>query len=319
MRGVVVLLFLVVWPSAALRRLPRPLRLGALQRILKPQTPDGLPVAAPESSARKKIAKAVGVGAAGVLSGAATVAAATLETGAPSLGKTIINWSAAGVAGYFLFQVWRQRFMVKGTLESNEVQLAVRVDWSKDNVVSDLNKIAETADVSTDEGLASVVSEASKALLKHKQDWVLGFAGKRRFIGATTEGGGEKAFDVRLSNERKRWEASTRGRYQGKPIQKGAGDDLGLSAVGNGTTYAVVGILLLWDSRDGGLLPLPEEDEDRTNVVDQVEEALGALSVRVPEQTFALRAAEILWTPDEEEDVLPADEVAVKWSRLLAL
>eukprot|EP00968_Pinguiococcus_pyrenoidosus_P004170 scaffold273_cov242-Pinguiococcus_pyrenoidosus.AAC.48 len=81
--------------------------------------------------------------------------------------------------------------------------------------------------------------------------------------------------------QRKRWEASTRGRYQGKPIQKGAGDDLGLSAVGNGTTYAVVGILLLWDSRDGGLLPLPEEDEDRTNVVDQVRAPLGRVGRRV--------------------------------------
>eukprot|EP00968_Pinguiococcus_pyrenoidosus_P027936 scaffold7572_cov248-Pinguiococcus_pyrenoidosus.AAC.1 len=250
MRGVVVLLFLVVWPSAALRRLPRPLRLGALQRILKPQTPDGLPVAAPESSARKKIAKAVGVGAAGVLSGAATVAAATLETGGRlvpwperenrrprsrmraqlrrwgrpsstgplrasratscSSGGSAVRAGATGRArrleqgqcrvgpeqdcgngGRLHGRRTRQRCQ-RGVQGAPPFFFLHQVDGRHQRQPVEVRATGPESELS---------HLLRQALLKHKQDWVLGFAGKRRFIGATTEGGGEKAFDVRLSNE----------------------------------------------------------------------------------------------------------------------
>mmetsp|Transcript_13574 Transcript_13574/g.40230 ORF Transcript_13574/g.40230 Transcript_13574/m.40230 type:complete len:326 (-) Transcript_13574:75-1052(-) len=314
---------LALQEAAALRPMLRPRRIGkvaaagARKLKLEPRLKRAAEVAA--NSRAGKAGAVAGLALLGKAKGAAASSLGGELSPGVQMAKTIFNYSAGALAAYALWTTYQQRFKVKGSLESNEVQLAFMVDWERDNIVDSLNAIAETADVSTDEGLAAVVSDAAKAMLKHRGDWVLGLPAKRRFIGASTQGGAEAAFDRRLANERKRWEPSTRGTFNGEVIEEGAADAKGLKPISEGTTYAVVSILILWDGVNGGSMPIPEEDEAKNDVLNQVEEALQALARNVPEKDRALRAAEILWTPEEKDDVLGADEVATKWGRLLPL
>lgn len=269
-----------------------------------------------------RLAKAFGVCGALLATGAKGAVAAGARAAAPaeaSLAKTIFQYVLYGSAVLLLYVTWKERFKVRGSLESNEVQLALKVDWTKPNVVSALNDVAENADVSTDQGLAEVVGDAAQVLLDYRKDWVIGSCEKRRFIGASTAEGAEAAFDRRLARERLAWESSYRGTHKGEPIEEGVGAAKGLAEMPEGSSYAVIGIMMLWNGKNYQM-PVPQKgDEDPRSNVQRIEESLTAMASRVPAGAEALRAAEVLWTPEEDTDTLGEDEVATKWPGLTRL
>ena len=77
--------------------------------------------------------------------------------------------------------------------------------------------------------------------------------------------------------------------------------------------------MMLWNGKNYQM-PVPQKgDEDPRSNVQRIEESLTAMASRVPAGAEALRAAEVLWTPEEDTDTLGEDEVATKWPGLTRL
>ena len=176
---------------------------------------------------------------------------------------------------------------------------------------ADLNRIAETADTGSSEGLAEVLQETTLALLRHPEYWV--------YAGAETQQArlesAEAKFNQLALAERSKFteetlsnvnnqlkQASTRGSLPGT-AEKGALVNQA-DLMSGPSEYIVVTLLV---GTQGDLkLPKINNSEDLRQALRQV----GAVS------SDRLLALEVLWTPQAEGDTLTTDDLLAEYPDL---
>lgn len=168
----------------------------------------------------------------------------------------------------------------------------------------DLDQIAQRANTSSSEGLATALQETTLALLRHPEYWAYASSETQQ---ARLEGAEEK-FNRLLMSERSKLQEETLSNvdHQLKQVTSKSlpgADSPGQLAEGPGE-YIVVTILA---ATQGNLkLPKVNSSEDLRQALNQ----LGAVSGQ------QLAGAEILWTPQAKGDTLTSEEVVAAYPEL---
>jgi uncharacterized membrane protein len=179
------------------------------------------------------------------------------------------------------------------------------------NLQADLNRIAETANTSTKEGLTQVLQEATLSLLRHPEYWIYGASESRQ---ARLESA-EAEFNRLALIERSKFSEESVSNYNNQ--LKRAGDrpssssDLaksGTAALAEAPGEYIIATVLV--ATQGKLnLPSISSDQDLRRALSQI----GSVS------SDDLLAIEILWTPQAEGETLSADEVVAEYPNLQRL
>ncbi|WP_107667880.1 DUF1517 domain-containing protein [Cyanothece sp. BG0011] len=168
----------------------------------------------------------------------------------------------------------------------------------------ELDELAQTADTNTPSGRATVLQEASLALLRHPEYWVSGLTE------ANTTGidAAEAKFNQLALAERSKFSSETLSNVNNQlrgsePSQllEGKGE---LSKFTETGEYIVASIIVGVE----GKLDLPEINE-----VDNLQQALQKIASIGSDR---LLAVEILWTPQAQGDTLSRDDVLVNYPNL---
>jgi uncharacterized membrane protein len=172
---------------------------------------------------------------------------------------------------------------------------------------TDLNRIAETANTNSSEGLAQVLQETSLALLRHPEYWAYagGEAQQARLESA------EAQFNRLVLAERSKLAKETLSNVGGRQIKAAdvagslpAGETAGALANQAPGEYIVATVLV---AAEGNLkLPTVKNTEDLRLALQQI----GGVS---PERLLAL---EVLWEPQAEGDTLTSDELISEYPDL---
>ncbi|KAK9691777.1 hypothetical protein RND81_09G219300 [Saponaria officinalis] len=180
--------------------------------------------------------------------------------------------------------------VLRATEKTTVIKLQVGLLGMARSLQSDLNKIAESADTSTPEGLSYVLTETTLSLLRHPDYCISAYSsvdvkrsideGERRFNQLSIEERGK--FDeetlVNVNNIKRQGSKSTR-------------------STGFSNEYIVITILVAAE----GVLKLPT-----INGSIDLKEALQKLASIPSSKTMAV---EVLWTPQNENDTLSEREL----------
>lgn len=173
----------------------------------------------------------------------------------------------------------------------------------------DLDRIAQTADTSTNEGLAGMLQETVLAILRHPEYWVYGATDTKK----ATLTSAETEFNRMTLIERSKIDSETLSNYNGQLRSSsdtkqlnGAGGELAKNAQGPGE-YIIVTLIVAAQSQ----LQLPRIDN-----ADHLRQALRQLGSISGDQ---LLGTELLWTPQLEGDVLSSEEVLTAYPELRAV
>lgn len=173
---------------------------------------------------------------------------------------------------------------------------------------TDLNRIAQTADTSSPEGLTQVLQESTLALLRHPEYWVYG--GSDTKVQGSLESA-EAVFNRLAIAERSKFSEETltnvnnqlRQAAQRQALAEAGGKLAQLDAQSPGE-YIVVTLLVATQ----GKLQLP--------AVNSSQDLRQALSQVASVSSDNLLAVEVLWTPQAEGDTLSSDDVVVGYPDL---
>lgn len=171
---------------------------------------------------------------------------------------------------------------------------------------ADLDRLAQTADTGSAEGLTQVLQETTLSLLRHPEFWVYGSGSSQQ---ARLEAA-ETQFNRLALAERSKFNEETLTNVNNQLRQ--AANKAALSEAGgslanlpeNPGEYIVVTLLVAAQ----GKLQLPEVRESQ-----DLRRALGQIGAVPSEQ---LLAVEILWTPQAETDTLSAEELLTEYPDL---
>lgn len=174
------------------------------------------------------------------------------------------------------------------------------------NLQADLNRIAESADTGSNEGLTQVLQEATLSLLRHPEYWVYASSDSRqaRLESAETE------FNRLTLIERSKFseESITNVNNQLRRASEQArltGSD---SALAEAPGEYIIATLLV--ATQGKLkLPAVSSQQDLRRALSQI----GSIS------SEDLLAIEVLWTPQAEGETLSSDEVVAEYPNLTRL
>ena len=168
---------------------------------------------------------------------------------------------------------------------------------------TDLDRIAQTANTGSSEGLAKVLQETNLALLRHPEYWVYASAESQQ----TRLTAAEANFNQLALTERSKFQAETLSNVK-QQLQQAApssgGTDLLTQAPGE---YIVVTLLVA--SQGKLTLPKVRSSADLRQALNQ----LGSIS---SEQLLAL---EVLWTPQAQDDTLSSEDVLTTYPNLALL
>lgn len=172
----------------------------------------------------------------------------------------------------------------------------------------DLDRIAQTADTSTNEGLAGMLQETVLSLLRHPEYWV--YAATETQQSALDRA--EPDFNRMTLMERSKLSAETLSNYNGQlrsaselPQLNGAGGALAQSQ--EPSEYIIVTIIVAAMSK----FQLPKVDS-----ADTLRQTLRQVGSMAGDQ---LLGTEVVWTPQAEGDVLTSDEVIAAYPELRAV
>ena len=171
----------------------------------------------------------------------------------------------------------------------------------------ELNRLALTADTSTASGRATVLQEATLALLRHPEYWVYGATNSQK---ATLEAA-EAKFNQFSLTERSKFTEETLSNVDNvidDDSQKALGGETKEGAIqlkeGDSGEYIVATIIV---GATGNLdLPAINSTEDMRQALQQI----GGLG------SDRLLAVEILWTPQAEGDTLSSDDILAYYPNL---
>jgi uncharacterized membrane protein len=169
---------------------------------------------------------------------------------------------------------------------------------------ADLDRIAQSADTGSSEGLAQVLQETTLALLRHPEYWVYGGSEVQQ---ARLEAA-EAQFNRLALAERSKLSAETLSNVnntlrqaEGKRALEGAGE---LAMPENPSEYIVVSLVVAAQGKFD--LPKVNDSQDLRKAISQI----GSVS------SDRLLAMEVLWTPQAEGDTLSAEDVLVSYPDL---
>lgn len=171
----------------------------------------------------------------------------------------------------------------------------------------ELNRLALTADTSSASGRATVVQEASLALLRHPEYWVYGASDSQK----TSLEAAEAKFNQLALTERSKFSDETLSNVDSvisEDSQKALGGNAEESAIqlkeGDSGEYIIATIIV----GATGNLDLPE-----INGTDDLRQALQQVGGVGSDR---LLAVEILWTPQAEGDTLSSDDILAYYPNL---
>lgn len=168
---------------------------------------------------------------------------------------------------------------------------------------TDLNRVAQTSDTSTNEGLAGLLQESVLALLRHPEYWAYGSTDGE----VTKLSQAETVFNRYALQERSKLAAETLSNYNGQ-LRNNDATSLGaggaLAEVQGNNEYIIVTLVIA----SKGKLSLPKIDN--ASDLRQALRQAGAIS------SDDLYGMELLWEPQAAGDVLTADEVMADYPDL---
>lgn len=170
------------------------------------------------------------------------------------------------------------------------VQVAVYCDNRQDSLYSKLQGIARNADTRTEIGLQNLVSDTCLAMLRSNQDWIAGRT--ESSLKGLLSNDVEADYNKLVVVERAKFEAEQRQLTRSAPGQ---------------STYLVATLVVLL--RDGKALP-------GVTGLGDLRTALQNLAADVATEDNLL-GAELLWTPEETNDVMDRDDLFLNFPELI--
>ncbi|MGF1457739.1 MAG: DUF1517 domain-containing protein [Leptolyngbyaceae cyanobacterium] len=165
----------------------------------------------------------------------------------------------------------------------------------------DLNRMAQSADTSSTEGLTQVLQEATLALLRHPEYWQYATAS----TDATRLLSAEQKFNQLVLAERSKFTGETMSNVNNRLQQAdAAANESGELAQTKPGEYIVASVIVATQGKLG--LPKVSSPQD----VRQALSTLGAVS------SDRLLAVEILWTPQASGETLTSDEMIAEYPEL---
>lgn len=171
----------------------------------------------------------------------------------------------------------------------------------------ELNRLALTADTSTAGGRATVLQEATLALLRHPEYWVYGTTNSQK---ASLEAA-EAKFNQFSLTERSKFSAETLTNVENEinnksqPILEGENQDGALQTKENEPGEYIVATVIVGATGNLDLPTINGTDDLRASL-----QQIGSLG------SDRLLAVEILWTPQAEGDTLSSDDILAYYPNL---
>ncbi len=174
------------------------------------------------------------------------------------------------------------------------LQVACYCSDRRDSLYGRLRSIATTADTQTYAGLQRLVSDVCLAMLRSSKDWLAGRADSS--VGGLFGGGKdvETTYNRLVMRERSKWEVEQSALTRAAPGQP---------------TYMVATLVVLL--RSGNSLP-------EITSVTSLRDAISQLAAEVTVEDNLL-GAELLWTPEDSNDVLERDDMFMNFPELTIL
>ncbi|PSN20239.1 hypothetical protein C7271_03240 [filamentous cyanobacterium CCP5] len=165
---------------------------------------------------------------------------------------------------------------------------------------ADLNRIAETADTGTSEGLAQLLQESTLSLLRHPDYWVYAAVDQNqtRLISA------EQEFNRLTLAERSKFSEETLSNVNSRLQKSAVKADLTGDGQGQPGEYIVATLVVATYGKVN--LPTIQDSQDLRRALSQ----LGAIA------SDQLIAIEVLWTPQRTGETLTADEMIAEYPQL---
>lgn len=170
-----------------------------------------------------------------------------------------------------------------------------------DEVKRDLQRISESGDTNSNQGLTQMLSEAVLSLLRHPDRW---------FFGAVDEQTGNES---QVSSNVTRWATEARSKFSDETTRNQQGSRGGTADKGGfekGGYYLVVTLI-------AAVYGLESVTKGQTAAnTPMIRDALMALSSLNPD---ALISLEVVWSPDQEGEFLGQDEAIMSYPKLTKL
>lgn len=186
-------------------------------------------------------------------------------------------------------------------------KIQVGVLNSKHELQQQLNKLALFADTGTSEGRASLLQKVTLALLCHTRWWIYGFTEYRVvFLSAA-----EKQFNQLVLGERSKFTAETLSNVNNQIHQTStlASNPIKVLTPTNNEQKNYLVVTLVVSTLGRLTLPVVNDSQSLRSALQQI----GDLN------SDNLLALEILWTPQEEGEILTSDEMLADYPNLKLL
>ena len=172
------------------------------------------------------------------------------------------------------------------------LQVACYCDDRQNSLFGKLNKIASSADTASESGLQSLVSDTCLAILRSSKDWLA--ARTESEIAGLLKNDVDAAYNRLVVTERSKWEVEQKALKRTAPGQP---------------TYMVATLVVLLRSAQ----PLKRISQNG-DLRDALQNLAAAVSVE-----DNLLAAEVLWTPEDTNDVMDRDELFLNFPELVSV
>ncbi|KAJ4828208.1 hypothetical protein Tsubulata_040704, partial [Turnera subulata] len=153
----------------------------------------------------------------------------------------------------------------------------------------ELDRICESSDTSSREGLSYLLRGATSALLKHQQYWI---SGHSSVITSYSPERAEEQFDELSTAERNKFDDETLVNVNNHKIK------ITMETIATGTINEYIVVTILVEAMRKILIPVINGNEDLTQALELLKSFPKA----------RINAVEVLWTPQQENDTLPEEE-----------
>ena len=187
-----------------------------------------------------------------------------------------------------------------------KISVAINVSDRNDpsSILSFLDRLSQTARTDSRVGISNLISQVALELLRQKRSVFGAYAETEHFSNGEKA---EREFNSKAIEERSKFETESTNNYGGVDYSmKEAGGSV-LDGGGGQATSAVVTLIV---TMDGDETTFP-----KINGIRDLEQALTRLATDVKVDN-CLRSAEVLWTPDNGNDILSEREVIVDYPKL---
>lgn len=188
------------------------------------------------------------------------------------------------------------------TVAKISVALNVPNRSDRNSILSYLHRLSATANTDSRVGISNLVSQVALELLRQKRSI---FAADTEYIHFKNGDSAQRDFSSKAIQERSKFEMEKTNKYEG--VDYSSFERSNIEALGNQATSAVVTLVI---AIDGDQTKLPQ-----INSVRDLETALTKIATDVKVDD-CLRSAEVLWTPDDDNDILSQRDVIVDYPKL---